>query len=81
MTKLKEGTLLEVFWHDSFGCAEWIPKELEPELIEVKQLGYFIRQTKKGIFLATGIPTGAHQNVLGISFIPKGCITKIRRLK
>lgn len=80
MRKFKRGTVLEVAWEDACGTAEWVEYDEPMPPPRVKTVGYFVRWDHGGILLAVGYAEKG-SGLCGVSFIPRGMIRKIRRLK
>ncbi len=71
--------LITVTWGDAWGNAGW-SRSVNMEPVMVESTGYLLHRNKKGILLAQGISEddGA---ALGVGFIPKGMIKKVKVLR
>jgi len=80
--KLKLNDRIEVEWDDTVTHSVWIPQEEAKEKMSCrcKSVGYFLNQDKKIIRLSCTIQLGDKPE-RDLTVIPKGTITKIRRLK
>jgi hypothetical protein len=84
-TKWPMNQILEVFWVDSCSRGRWDSLETyrkeQPALC--RTCGYLVAKTKTYITIALsqGDMTAMSNNVLDSISIPRGCVTKIRRLK
>lgn len=80
--KLKLNQLIEVSWDDIVTHSVWISREeaKKKPVCKCKSTGYFLNQNDKIIRLSCTIQIGADSE-RDLTVIPKGCITKIRRLK
>jgi hypothetical protein len=79
--KLKIGDCVEVIWEDACGGRGWCaPYE---EGVEVVSAGILVRNTKRGICLASGIDNEDKEleKVLLPSFIPRGMVKRVRKLR
>ena len=76
--------IVEVFWVDSAGRSRWDTleayKKERPALC--KTCGYLLESTKShvSVALSQGDSTTLRSTVLDAIVIPRGCVTKIRRL-
>ena len=71
--------LIEVEWDDSAGDPHWTESGLTVWPMKCRTAGYLMRETKQYVVIApTVTPDGWTMSPLAI---PKGCITKRRRLK
>jgi len=82
--KLKKNTRLEIFWHDILSVSAWRSEEEASKVgaAKCKSLGYFLNEDDEFIRISSCV---GHDDELGnernVTIIPKGCITKIRRLR
>jgi hypothetical protein len=71
-----------IVWGDAWGSSGW--KDIDDAVgmhgaMEVTSIGFVIKADKKGILFAQGY---SEQNTpLGVSFVPRGMIKKIRKIK
>jgi len=80
--KLKLNDIVEISWDDVVTHSVWIPQEQAKKQIpcRCKSVGYFLNQDKKIIRLSCTIQLGDRPE-RDLTVIPKGSITKIRRLE
>jgi hypothetical protein len=80
--KLKLNDIVEIEWVDIVTHSVWIPQEeaKEKPLCQCKSVGYFLNQDDKIIRISCTIQLDDKPE-RDLTVIPKGCITKIRRLK
>jgi hypothetical protein len=76
---LKLPQIVEITWEDACGMSGW--KQPYEDGVIVKSVGYLISRSKKGICLAHGLDCEDTQTVLAPSWIPKGMVKKMRRLR
>lgn len=77
--KLKFGDAVEVQWEDACSYGGWREPYDEGPLIT--SVGMFVKQSRKGLCLMRGAEMPDKDQVLGPSFIPRGMVRKIRRLR
>ncbi len=78
--KLKQGDLVKIDWIDAGGASGWTDhKKYEPPYIVT--IGHYIKEDRHGIYTAPGVDRDDYKYVLGLDFIPRGCIKRVRRLK
>ena len=78
--KLKQGDFIRIDWIDAGGAGGWTSHhKYEPPRIVT--IGHYIKEDRQGIYTAPSIDRNDFEYVLGLDFIPKGCIKRVRRLK
>ena len=77
--KIKFGDPVEVIWEDACGSSSW--RAPYDEGVIVTNVGLFVKQTRKGLCIATGLDKDDKEWVLGPSYIPAAMVRKIRRLR
>jgi hypothetical protein len=80
--KLKLNDIVEIEWSDIVTYPVWIPQDEaeKKSTYKCKSIGYFLNQDDKIIRLSCNIQL-EDKPERDLTVIPKGCITKIRRLK
>lgn len=81
--KLRPDDLLEIWWTDAAGTGGWRSLEdLDSLIARVRTVGWFIKLTKEGYFLAEGRNcTEGFPDFVGVSFIPRGFIKRVKILR
>lgn len=84
--KIKEGEIVELTWFDAFGRGSWCATgDVMNGLyhpVECLIIGYFIKEDKNFYVLSMGLQHDPQDApFLHLEFIPKGCVTKIKKLK
>jgi len=77
--KLKFGDPVEILWVDACSTAGW--HEPYEDGVVIKTVGIFVQQNKKGLCYAKGVDETDKETVMAPSFIPKGFLRKVRRLR
>lgn len=76
---MKKGDAVQINWVDACGTGGWSKTEdLGPS--NVRTIGIYIKENKDGIYYASGVEGDDYEVPLRPGFIPKGCITKVRKL-
>ena len=80
--KFELNQLVEIEWDDVVTHSEWIPQEeaKKKPICKCKSSGYFLNQDDKIIRLSCTIQLG-YRPERDLTVIPKGCVTRIRKLK
>ena len=79
-SKIKEGTLLLITWHDIVNNNSWVEYEKakkQPPCI-CKDIGWFVNEDKLNVRITNSTNT---EGELSITVIPKGCIRGIQKIK
>jgi len=77
--KLKRGDVIRINWVDAGGTGGWkVVNEFKPP--KISSVGQYIKTDKSGVYFAEGIDKNDEEQVLKLSFIPHGCIQRLRRL-
>lgn len=78
---LKLNQIIEVEWDDTFSTCSWhtVASASNFPIPECKSVGYFLNQDKKCLRLSMTIQTDKFSD-RDVTVIPRGCITKIRKL-
>ena len=74
--------LVVVTWTDAWGSSGWISLDRannDHKALEVKSVGFVVKADKKGISLTGGFDE--NENPSGQTFIPKGMIKTIKKVK
>lgn len=74
--KAKPGSLVEVTWEDAYSTAGWCDSSHSPAM--VISIGFAVFDNNDGIMLAHGHAMG---EFLGKSFIPKGMVRSVKKIK
>ena len=79
--KLKLNSIIEVEWVDIVSHTLWLSHDrAETELpCKCKSVGYFLNQDENTLRLSCTVQSG-DKSERDLTVIPKGCITKIRKL-
>ena len=85
MKKYKQGDILEIKWIDTFGYNSWFSEEGIDEKTRVddcKFIGYLVKETKEYFIICVGLDGNQDFDTYNKpTWIPKGFITSIRKLK
>ena len=75
--------IIEVEWDDIVTHPQWIPQDkAEKELpCRCKSVGYFLNQDKHVLRLSCTIQPDESKPDRDLTIIPRGCITKIIKIK
>lgn len=78
--KFKFGDIVRVDWRDACGWDGWKPLDRLPEdgAMLTSTTGFFIKQSKHGIWLAGLV--NEDRLVNGVSFVPSGMVLKTTRV-
>jgi len=80
--KLRRGDVIRVNWIDAGGTGGWkdVNSFLPPNIISV---GHYLKTDRTGIYFAEGFDKNDKDDtlVLKLSFVPKGCIKRISKLR
>ena len=85
--KLKQFELIEISWIDIVSAEAQLPLDFPLEQCAGhKTVGFYVRQSKGFLYICATLPGQGYMGsdeveVSGTWCFPKGCITKIRRLK
>lgn len=79
--KFKRGQILEVTWEDAYGGTKWDTTEGEFDSLIVKNVGYFLSMSKKGLAIAGGYQVNNTGMGNALHFVPKGMIRKIKVIR
>ncbi len=71
--------LVEVEWDDSAASAHWQEPDVKSQPMKCRTAGYLLRETKKYVVIALTVANDG--GTISPLAIPKGCITRRRRLK
>ncbi len=86
---MRKPKLVAVEWRDSFSArGSWMSEEISVSLTKgggqsAVTVGYVVKEDSKGIMLAQSYTddAGEERQWGGLWFVPKGCVTKVRRVK
>lgn len=78
-SRLKFGDPIRVTWTDACGGGGW--KEPWQDGIEVVNVGVFVLQNKNGLCMASGVHMDDRELVLEPSFVPRGMLKKVQKLR
>ncbi len=82
MAKLQRNDLVVVLWEDAWASSSWMGEPDDDDPLVVEQVGYFLKQTKNGLYLTNGrCLSPNYKPYNGIQFVPAGMIRKVRLLK
>lgn len=85
--KLKQWDKIEIDWLDSIQNTDgWMsPKEFSWEhhykTLYHKLIGYYVNECKEAITICEAYALDNGEKFVGAWTVPKGCVTKIRKLK
>ena len=71
--------LIEVLWDDSATAGHWQEADLKSKPMKCRTAGYLLRETKKYVVIALTVASDG--GTISPLAIPKGCITRRRRLR